>query len=170
AASATAAAALILVARQPARQALARPDWALLVFFASLFVVVDGLRASGAVAHAYAWLAPHLGGGAGGELGFSGAAVLGSNLVSNVPYVMVAVDWVPAMPDPYWGWIFLAFASTLAGNLTMFGSVANLIVFETAGPRGDVSFLRFLRVGAAVTAATLIAAFAVLWLERWAGL
>jgi Na+/H+ antiporter NhaD/arsenite permease-like protein len=170
AASATAAAALILAARLPARAALAKPDWALLVFFASLFVVVAGLRESGAVAEAYAAIAPHLGTGTGGELGFAGAAVIGSNLVSNVPYVMVAVDWVPAMPDPYWGWILLAFASTLAGNLTMFGSIANIIVFESAGPRGEVGFFAFLRIGATVTIATLASALGVLYLQRTLGL
>ncbi len=170
AASATAAAALILTARVPAREALSRPDWALLVFFAGLFVVVEGLRESGAVAAAHGAFAPQLGSGIGGELGFAAVTVAGSNLVSNVPFVMVAVDWVPAMPDPYWGWILLAFSSTLAGNLTMFGSVANIIVFESAGPRGKVGFFAFLRIGAAVTLATLVVSLAVLWLERALGL
>jgi Na+/H+ antiporter NhaD/arsenite permease-like protein len=70
------------------------------------------------------------------------------------------------MPDPSWGYILLAVASTLAGNLTLFGSVANIIVFEGAGPRGDIGFLRFLKHGAVLTGATLAAALAVLYLER----
>ena len=70
------------------------------------------------------------------------------------------------MPDPSWGYILLAFASTLAGNLTLFGSVANIIVFEGAGPRGELSFLRFLRYGAVLTFATLTAGLAVLYLQR----
>ena len=51
------------------------------------------------------------------------------------------------MPDPTWGYIMLAVASTLAGNLTLFGSVANIIVMEGAGPRGEIGFWRFLRYG-----------------------
>ena len=66
--------------------------------------------------------------------------MVGANLVSNVPLVLIAVRWVPHMHDPTWGWVMLAVASTLAGNLTLFGSVANIIVFEGAGPRGEIGF------------------------------
>jgi len=95
--------------------------------------------------------------------------VIGSNLVSNVPLVMIGVSWVPAMPDPAWGYVMLAVASTLAGNLTLFGSVANVIVMESAGPRGEIGFWRFLRYGAVLTAVDLAVAFALLAGERWIG-
>ena len=64
--------------------------------------------------------------------------MIASNIVSNVPFVLVAVAWVPQMHDPTWGYVMLAVASTLAGNLTLFGSVANIIVMESAGPRGEI--------------------------------
>ena len=141
------------------------------MFFAGLFVLVGGLDRSGALRRGFDAAAPVLAGGdAAGDAALVGLTVLASNLVSNVPFVMVAVAWVPALPDPTWGYVLLAFASTLAGNLTLFGSVANIIVFEGAGPRGEIGFFRFLRFGAAITVVTLGGALAVLALERGLGL
>jgi Na+/H+ antiporter NhaD/arsenite permease-like protein len=167
----TAAALLVIVARrvQP-REVLARIDWPLLLFFAGLFVVVQGLAHTGVLARAFAALAPAIGrGDAVGDATFVGTTVLASNAVSNVPFVLVAVHWVPSLPDPAWGLVMLAFASTLAGNLTPFGSVANIIVLESAGPAGKVGFFRFLRYGALLTAASLAVGFGALWLERLLG-
>jgi Na+/H+ antiporter NhaD/arsenite permease-like protein len=167
----TAAAALMLAARIEPKRAFARVDWQLLLFFAGLFVVVAGLARTGALEHGFDAVAPMVArGDAAGDAAFIGLTVVGSNLVSNVPLVLVAVDWVPRMPDPAWGWVMLAFASTLAGNLTLFGSIANIIVMEGAGPRGEIGFLRFLRYGLPITLVSLVVAFAVLALERWAGL
>jgi Na+/H+ antiporter NhaD/arsenite permease-like protein len=73
------------------------------------------------------------------------------------------------MPDPTWGYVMLAVAATLAGNLTLFGSVANIIVMESAGPRGEIGFWRFLRFGLVVTVVDLAIAFAILGGERAAG-
>jgi Na+/H+ antiporter NhaD/arsenite permease-like protein len=63
----------------------------------------------------------------------------------------------------------LAVASTLAGNLTLFGSVANIIVMESAGPRGNIGFRRFLRYGLVVTVVDLTLAFGILAGERALG-
>lgn len=166
----TSAVLLILVARSAPRQILARVDWVLLLFFAGLFVVVRGVEKTGLIERAFAPLAPVIGrGDTTGFLAFAGFTVLASNLISNVPFVLVAVKWVENMPEPAFAFIVLAFASTLAGNLTLFGSVANLIVFESAGPRADIGFVRFLKYGSIVTAATLGSSLAVLWLERLLG-
>jgi Na+/H+ antiporter NhaD/arsenite permease-like protein len=159
-ASISCAALLILLAGRPARPVLAAVDWPLLLFFAGLFVVVEGLATSGALDGAATWLA------GGHDLGLVGLTVVGSNLVSNVPFAVVAKTWVPGLADPAWGWVLLAVTATLAGNLTPFGSVANLIVLEGAGPRGEIGFLRFVRYGAAITAATLATALAVLYVGR----
>jgi Na+/H+ antiporter NhaD/arsenite permease-like protein len=164
----TCAAVLSLAAARPMRPVLAQVDWPLLLFFAGLFVVVAGLRHSGAVEAWTRELVPYFGrGDLLGDLAFVALVVVGSNLVSNVPLVMLAGHWVPAMPDPAWGYVLLAFGSTLAGNLTLFGSVANIIVFEGAGARGEIGFLRFLRYGAIITLVTLAAALAVLYVSRW---
>jgi Na+/H+ antiporter NhaD/arsenite permease-like protein len=167
----TAAAMLIAVARTPPRPVIGSLDWTVLLFFAGLFIVVEGLRATGLLAEAFAAVAPVVArGDAAGDAAFVGLTVVGSNLVSNVPLVMIAVDWIPRMPDPAWGWVMLAVASTLAGNLTLMGSVANIIVMETAGARGEIGFVRFLRVGVVMTTVSLLVAFAILWLERRVGL
>ncbi len=160
-----AAALLILAARHTPKKALLRVDWILLLFFAGLFVVVRGVEKSGALQLAFDRLTPvfarH---DALGPLSFAAFIVVASNLISNVPLVLVAVKLVPALPDPTRGYILLAMASTLAGNLTLFGSMANLIVFESAGERGRIGFRRFFAYGSLITFTTLLIALAVLWL------
>jgi Na+/H+ antiporter NhaD/arsenite permease-like protein len=167
----TAAVLLILVARTSPRTALDNVDWPLLLFFAGLFVVVEGLARTGLLADAFAHAAPLVArGDAAGDGAFVGLTIIGSNVVSNVPLVMVARTWVPAMPDPAWHWVLLAWASTLAGNLTLFGSVANIIVMESAGPRGEIGFWRFLRYGVVMTLVSCVVGFGGLALERALGL
>lgn len=165
-----AAAVLMVVARTPPKRAFASVDWQLLVFFAGLFVVVAGIAHAGVLDQMFNALAPVVArGDAVGDLGFVGLVVVASNLVSNVPLVLIAVGWVRAMADPAWGYIMLAVSSTLAGNLTLFGSVANVIVMEGAGPRGEIGFWRFLRYGVVLTVVDLTVAFAVLAAERELG-
>lgn len=167
----TAAAALAIAARTSPKRAFAAVDWSLLAFFAGLFVVVAGLAQTGLLARAFDALSPVLArGDALADLAFIALVVVASNVVSNVPLVVIAVTWVPRMPEPSWGYVMLAVASTLAGNLTMFGSVANLIVLENAGPRGEIGFWRFLRYGSIVTVVSLLVMFGALALERLIGL
>jgi len=165
-----AAAGLMLVARTPPKQVFAHVDWSLLVFFAGLLVVVAGIAHAGVLDRAFAWVAPVIGrGDLAGDVAFILLVVIVSNVVSNVPLVLVAVAWVPAMPDPTWGYVMLAVASTLAGNLTLFGSVANIIVMEGAGPRGEIGFWRFLRFGIVLTLVDVVLAFLILGGERAIG-
>jgi Na+/H+ antiporter NhaD/arsenite permease-like protein len=169
-ASMTAAATLMVVARTPPKKALAVIDWQLLVFFAGLFVVVAGIAATGLLTRVFEFFAPAIArGDLVGDLAFLTIVVIASNAVSNVPLVLIAVAWVPQMPDPVWGYIMLAVGSTLAGNLTLLGSVANLIVMEGAGPRGEIGFWRFLRYGVPITVVNLALAFAILSAQRGAG-
>jgi Na+/H+ antiporter NhaD/arsenite permease-like protein len=166
----TAAAGLMVVARTPPRKAFAYVDWQLLVFFAGLFVVVAGVSRAGVLEALFDAVAPAIGrGDVAGDLAFVGFVTVASNVVSNVPLVLVAVEWIPRLPDPTWGYLLLAVASTLAGNLTLFGSVANIIVMEGAGPRGEIGFWRFLRFGAVITTLDLALAFAILSAERAGG-
>jgi Na+/H+ antiporter NhaD/arsenite permease-like protein len=90
-----------------------------------------------------------------------------SNVVSNVPAVMLLRALVPGFPDPHTGWLALAMSSTLAGNLTITGSVANIIVVECAAAEGiDVRFREYVRVGVPLTVVTLVAGSLWLWLIR----
>jgi Na+/H+ antiporter NhaD/arsenite permease-like protein len=166
----TAAALLIVVARTPPKRVFALVDWGLLVFFAGLLVVVAGVERAGLIELVFEQIAPVIArGDLAGDVAFIVLVVIASNIVSNVPMVVVAVAWVPAMPEPTWGYIMLAVASTLAGNLTLFGSVANIIVMEAAGPRGEIGFLQFFRYGLVITILNLFLAFGILAIERALG-
>ncbi len=165
------AAVLMVASRRGAREVFAIVDWTLLAFFAGLFVVVAGVEHAGVLDRVFHAVAPIVArGDLAGDLAFIALVVIGSQIVSNVPLVLIAVAWVPHMPDPTWGYIMLAVASTLAGNLTLFGSVANIIVMEAAGPRGEIGFWRFLRYGGAIAIVDLVLAFAILGGERALGI
>jgi Na+/H+ antiporter NhaD/arsenite permease-like protein len=87
-----------------------------------------------------------------------------SNLVSNVPAVLLFRSVVPQLADPHRAWLTLAMASTLAGNLTLLGSVANLIVVEMARAEGvKLSFFEYLKVGVPLTIITLLVG--IVWLS-----
>ena len=166
-----AAATLMLVARTGGRDVFVAVDWTLLAFFGGLFVVVAGIEHAGVLDRVFDTVAPVIArGDVLGDLAFIGIVVLASQLVSNVPLVIIAVRWVPHMPSPIWGYVMLAVASTLAGNLTLFGSIANIIVVESAGPRGEIGFLKFLRYGSVITLVDLAIAFGILAIERALGL
>ena len=92
--------------------------------------------------------------------------VAACQIVSNVPFVLLAAQWVRKLADPHLGWLSLALVSTLAGNLTPVASVANLIVLELAGDKGKIPFLRFLWLGALCTFIPLAVGVACLLVER----
>jgi Na+/H+ antiporter NhaD/arsenite permease-like protein len=136
-------------------------DWSLLVFFAGLFVVTGALESTGLTARLFAVAEPIAQRGVGALALVS--AVL-SNLVSNVPAVLLFRPLIPQFPDPPRAWLTLAAATTLAGNLTLLGSVANLIVAETARQRGvELGFVEYLKAGVPITLVSL--GMAVLWLS-----
>jgi Na+/H+ antiporter NhaD/arsenite permease-like protein len=135
-------------------------DWGLLVFFIGLFLIVGGAENAGLTQHL-------LGFGGRFNLQYLGVftlvtAIL-SNLVSNVPAVMLLKSLAAQFTDPHSAWLTLAMASTLAGNLTVTGSVANIIVVERAQKEAVISFFDYFRIGLPVTLLTLL--FGWLWLS-----
>lgn len=88
------------------------------------------------------------------------------HLVSNVPAVMLLKSLVTRFSNPHRVWLTLAMASTLAGNLTITGSVANIIVVERARKEVAITFSDYFRIGLPVTLLTLVAGR--LWLS-WIG-
>ncbi len=92
----------------------------------------------------------------------SACAATLSNIVSNVPAVLVFKPLVTHLPDPRHAWLTLAMSSTLAGNLTVLGSVANLIVVERARHAANISFWEYAKVGIPVTLVTLAIGVALL--------
>jgi Na+/H+ antiporter NhaD/arsenite permease-like protein len=166
----TGAALLVLTARRAPRVVFERVDWVLLLFFGALFIIVYGVGKAGVAEAMFAALKPALGDGALSQsLVFGAFTAAASQVVSNVPFVLLASHWIPAMADPAFLWLSTALFSTLAGNLTIVGSVANMIVLEGARGEVEVGFVEFLRYGAVVTALTLVGGFGVLWLERALG-
>ena len=95
--------------------------------------------------------------------------MLVSQVVSNVPFVLLAAHWMPGFAEPRFLWLSTALFATLAGNLTIVGSVANVIVLEGAREHGRIGFRQFLRHGALVTVLSTAGGFAVLLLERLLG-
>ncbi len=156
---------LLLSRRVEPRALLERVDVALLVFFIGLFVVLAGGEAAGFNQKLLA-LAEHL--NLRNTLIFTGVVTLLSNLVSNVPAVMLLKPIVVQQGNSDATWLLLAMASTLAGNLTITGSVANIIVVESARKEdAAVTFWQYLRVGVPVTAITLAVGW--IWLRLWSG-
>ncbi len=141
-------------------------DWTLLLFFAGLFVVIQGLQASGAVAYLIHYFQPELHGDLSARLfGLSGAMVVLSNLVSNVPAVLIFRPIIETLAHRRLAWLTLASASTLAGNCTPFSSIANLIVLQQVNKTTSISFWEFSRAGVIVTVVTVLASIGILALE-----
>ena len=165
----TVGALMVAIAQRDPAYAIDRIEWALLLFFASLFVVMRGLEQTGAVA----WIDGHAvtlaqGGSAwSGATAVSGVMLVLSNLISNVPAVLLWRNTVPTLPDPDLTWRIVAMSSTFAGNLLLIGSMANLIVAERAEARGvRIGFVEYARVGVPVTLLTIVWGIAVLVLLR----
>jgi Na+/H+ antiporter NhaD/arsenite permease-like protein len=163
-ASLAAAAVLLVTRRVNPERVFAEVDFSLLVFFSGLFVLTKAVEGTAAFSLAFEAAKPVLGGSGDRPIwALSGLTALFSNLISNVPAVMLERPLVPLFADPEKAWKALALSSTFAGNLTLLGSVANLIVAEGARKAGvRLSFGAYLRVGLPLTLATL--AIGTAWL------
>lgn len=166
----TAAGVLVVWANRPPEEAFASVDWTLLLFFAGLFVVVEGVtKTQGAgIARLLPLVTAHA--GSLPQLGvFSVASVAGSNLFSNVPFVMLLHGWLTHLPHARLLWLTLAMSSTFAGNLTLVGSVANLIVAQQARETCPLTAWDFFKVGLPATLLTTGVGVLVLWLYSLLG-
>ncbi len=148
--------AFLLLTRQikPAR-IYSELDGPLLILFAGMFVVVAGAEKALLTPDRIA-MAKTLGLDSVWRLSLFTAAL--SNVVSNVPAVLALRPFVPTFGDPERAWLVVAMSSTLAGNFTLLGSVANLIVAEQARAHGTpISFWAYFKAGAPLTIVTLAA-------------
>lgn len=153
--SALVAAALLLVTRRlKPERILQEIDWNLLLMFSGLFILAQGTQKLNLLQPFTAWINQ--------PTGLVAVTAILSNLISNVPAVLLLGSLVP-QENPQ-SWLLLAAGSTLAGNLTLFGSVANLIVVEAAAKLGyKLTFWQHLRFGLPLTAITLLIAY--LWVK-----
>jgi Na+/H+ antiporter NhaD/arsenite permease-like protein len=149
------AGALLLVTRRLKPERIYREiDWSLLVLFIGLFIVVAGVEKTALPGDLFrAAQRFHL----ERVSVLSAFAALLSNVVSNVPAVLVFRPFIGQMADPTRSWLTLAMSTTLAGNLTILGSVANLIVVQRARHEAPISFWEYFKVGAPLTVLTIIA-------------
>jgi len=137
-----------------ARALIAKVDWSIILFFIGLFVVLGGVRASGLSAAIQGGFTTALGGRSGGLVWLVGLSSLLSNLMSNVPAVLLLAEVVPQGSTQLW--LALAASSTLAGNATILGAACNVIVVQAASRDGvTVTMKDFMKAGLPVTAATL---------------
>ncbi len=162
AAALIAAAAMLIFGRSPSDNVLAAIDWNLLVLFSGLFIVVGSLETTGLSSLLFEQIQPLL---SNSIALLSGFTLVLSNMLSNVPAVLLLSPMIENLGNAKRDWLTVAMSSTFAGNLTLIGSVANLIVVEIARKQGiHVSFMTYLRVGVPVTLVTLL--IGVLWLSR----
>jgi Na+/H+ antiporter NhaD/arsenite permease-like protein len=153
----------LLTRRIPPLEVYRLIDWTLLLLFASLFIVVAGAEKTGfqnfvvnlvSVARLK------------NPVILTALIAILSNLVSNVPAVIVFQPIYERMGDGMGSALLIAASSTFAGNLTILGSIANLIVVETAASQGvTISFYRYFRAGLPITIVTLCLAVLLLHLE-----
>jgi Na+/H+ antiporter NhaD/arsenite permease-like protein len=151
---------LLLTRRVKPEKVYLEIDWPLLVMFVGLFIVVGGIEKVA--------IAPAVHAGFG-QAHLDNSAILAgvtavlSNVVSNVPAVLLLKSIIPSLPDPQRAWLVVAMAATLAGNFTLVGSVANLIVAQRAKTRGvELDFWTYFKIGAPLTILTIV--FGVWWL------
>jgi Na+/H+ antiporter NhaD/arsenite permease-like protein len=166
--TAMAGAALVMVlARRDTHDVLKLVDWHLLLFFAALFIVVDGLSDTGLPDAIYSRLRPIFGSSALTQAwNLAWFSVVGSNVFSNVPFVLLAGNWIARFAEPTLMWKVLALATTFAGNLTIVGSVANMIVVESARDHIEIGFWDYARFGIPITILTTAVGVVVLLFLR----
>ncbi len=162
--AAAGAALMFILGGKPPARAFKRVDWTLLLFFANLFIVMRGVEKSGLSNAMFSLFSPlfQLSGFAF-ILGIGIFSLVVSNLVSNVPFVMMMMPFAEKLAKGDVFWYTLAMSSTFAGNLTIIGSVANLIVVEISRRTGIwIGFWEYAKVGVLVTILTLIMGSALL--------
>jgi Na+/H+ antiporter NhaD/arsenite permease-like protein len=144
---------LLCSRRYDTRRILGLVDWHLITLFCALFIVVHGMAAGDLPARLMAGL-QGWGIDIGAPLTLTAVSAVLSNIFSNVPAVMVLIQFLD--PADHHLWYVLAVSSTFAGNFILIGSIANLIVVEQALAEGVVvSFAEHARIGIPVTLASL---------------
>lgn len=157
----TGASLMMLLAREKPSEIIKRVDWVLLLFFATLFIVVHGLEATGITGRVLSRF--RLTESTDGLWFIHGLSFVVSQVVSNVPFTVLMLPMMKTANSEIL-WLALASASTLAGNATIIGAMANLIVIESAGKDGiHITFKNFLKPGIIVTLLTFIISFLVLY-------
>jgi Na+/H+ antiporter NhaD/arsenite permease-like protein len=156
---------LILVGADKPRRALEEVDWPLLLFFSGLFIVMKGVEKSGITNSIFNYVRMYLSDSKFSQIvNLSIGSTILSNIISNVPAVILFSHFFTNLANSKLAWLTLAMSSTLAGNLTIIGSVANIIVFESAKDEVKVGFFEYLKVGLPLTIITILIGIVVLYI------
>ena len=154
---------ILLLGKIKPSEVIKNIDWVLILFFSTLFIVVGGIEKTGLIQHILnAWtITPDLHG-----IGvIHGISLVLSQIVSNVPYTILMIPILKNSGSDII-WLSLASASTIAGNATIFGAMANIIVIESAKKQNvHISFFEFLKAGIIVTSLTLILSVFLLYIQ-----
>lgn len=150
---------LLITRRLKPERVFQEIDWSLLVFFSALFVVTKSIDTAGFGKYLSLTLEPYI---TQGTASFAISSAFLSNIVSNVPAVLLYRPIIPGLVNPEQAWLILGMATTFAGNLTLIGSVANLIVAESAKKHFiNLSFKEYLKSGIIITFFSLL--FGIIW-------
>ncbi len=146
---------LPFAAKATPRTLVSKVDWSIVLFFVGLFVLLEGVQVSGLAGRIEDGFTSLFGQRSGGLAWLTGLSAILSNLISNVPAVLLLAQLVPAGSNQLW--LALASSSTLAGNATILGAACNIIVVQLAAREGvEVSMKDFVKAGLPVTIATLV--------------
>jgi Na+/H+ antiporter NhaD/arsenite permease-like protein len=171
------AGALVAISRLEPHEFLEDVEWATLVFFMALFVMVGALVEVGVMKDVGDWLVDAVGGnylGAGTVLVWGSAGL--SGIVDNIPYVATMAPVVQDLVHAGNGssqaqalWWALALGSDLGGNATAVGASANVVIIGIAARNGHpISFWKFTKYGLLVTVVTVAIAWLYFWLRYFA--
>jgi Na+/H+ antiporter NhaD/arsenite permease-like protein len=167
----TGAAVMLAVSRNTVEEALAGVEWATLLFFAGLFVMVGALEETGAIKEVADGIASLTAGDRTAELiGISWSAAIGSAVVDNIPFTATMIPVVEQLQgdaggdDAYW-WA-LSLGACFGGNATIIAAAANVAASGMAARAGyPISFMSFLRIGVPVTLVSMLLATAYIGLR-----
>jgi Na+/H+ antiporter NhaD/arsenite permease-like protein len=149
---------LLITRRVKPEKVYSLVDFELLILFIGLFIVVRGFENSIVFGEMVNYVKQVV----NTPLSLVVSSALLSNIVSNVPAVLIFKPMMGSLFNSQDAWLYLAMSSTFAGNLTILGSIANIIVIESASPKVKISFLEYLKIGVPVTILSILFGFLVL--------
>ena len=149
---------LLITRRVKPEKVYSLVDFELLILFIGLFIVVKGFERSVVFGEMVDYVRQVV----NTPLSFVISSALLSNIVSNVPAVLIFKPMMGSLFSSQDAWLYLAMSSTFAGNLTILGSIANIIVIESASPKVKIGFLEYLKVGVPVTILSILVGFLIL--------
>ncbi len=159
----TGASLILIIGKIKPSKVIKEVDWVLLLFFAGLFIVVQGIEKVG-VLDQFIDNTP-LSNNLEGIVSLHALSLVISQIVSNVPYTILMLPILNSASSDLL-WLSLASAATLAGNATIIGAVANLIVIEVARKYDiEIGFWQFFKVGFLITIITLLLSILILYLQ-----